>query len=45
MHKKFCANNSGQDLLCMVGWKDREPDIKVGFKRDFAKGMQDTPKK
>jgi hypothetical protein len=35
----------GQDLTCMVGWKDGEPDIKVGFKREFAKGMQDTPKK
>ncbi|KAK0611658.1 hypothetical protein B0T14DRAFT_413287, partial [Immersiella caudata] len=34
-----------QDLLCMVGWKDGEPDIKLGFKRDLAKGMRDTPKK
>jgi hypothetical protein len=29
----------------MVAWKDGEPDIKIGFKREFAKGMQDTPKK
>jgi hypothetical protein len=29
----------------MVGWKDGEPDIKIGCKRDLAKGMQDTPKK
>jgi hypothetical protein len=29
----------------MVAWKDGEPDIKIGLKRDFAKGMQDTPKK
>jgi hypothetical protein len=34
-----------QDLTCMVGWKDGEPEIKIGFKRDLAKGMQDTPKK
>jgi len=28
----------------MVAWKGREPEIKVGFKREFAKGMKDTPK-
>jgi hypothetical protein len=28
----------------MVAWKDGEPDIEVGFKREFVKGMQDTPK-
>jgi hypothetical protein len=26
----------------MVAWKDGEPDIKIGFKREFTKGMQDT---
>ena len=35
----------GQGIVCMVGWLDREPEIKVGFKREFAKGMQDTLKK
>ncbi|KAN0101619.1 Protein of unknown function (DUF3435) domain containing protein [Hyaloscypha variabilis] len=34
-----------KDLVCMVAWKDEEPEIKIGFKRDFAKGMQNTPKK
>ncbi|KAK3394980.1 hypothetical protein B0H63DRAFT_492051 [Podospora didyma] len=34
-----------KDLLCMVGWKDGEPEIKLSFKRELAKGMQDTPKK
>jgi hypothetical protein len=29
----------------MVAWKDEEPEIKIGLKRDFAKGMQNTPKK
>ena len=29
----------------MVVWKDGEPEIKISFKREHAKGMQDTPKK
>jgi hypothetical protein len=29
----------------MVAWKGKEPEIKIGFKREFAKGMEDTPKK
>jgi hypothetical protein len=29
----------------MVAWKDGEPEIKISFKREFTKGMQDTPKK
>ena len=28
-----------------VAWKDGEPEIKISFKREFTKGMQDTPKK
>ncbi|KAG9244993.1 hypothetical protein BJ878DRAFT_40562 [Calycina marina] len=34
-----------KDLVCMVSWKDGEPEIKISFKREFTKGMQDTPKK
>jgi len=29
----------------MVARKDTEPEIKIGFKREWAKGMKDTPKK
>ena len=29
----------------MVTWKDKEPEIKIDFKRDFAKGIQNIPKK
>jgi hypothetical protein len=29
----------------MVAWADGEPHIKFCFKREFAEGMQDTPKK
>jgi hypothetical protein len=29
----------------MVAWKGKEPEIKIGLKREFAKGMKDTPKK
>ena len=29
----------------MVSWKGNEPEIKIGFKRELAKGMKDTPKK
>ncbi|KAH8598545.1 hypothetical protein B0O99DRAFT_683947 [Bisporella sp. PMI_857] len=29
----------------MVAWKDGEPEIKISSKREFTKGMQDTPKK
>jgi hypothetical protein len=29
----------------MIAWKDGEPDIKIGFKREFVKDTQDTPKK
>jgi hypothetical protein len=29
----------------MVIWKGKELEIKIGFKREFAKGMEDTPKK
>lgn len=29
----------------MVAWKVGEPEIKLSFKRELAKGMQDTPKK
>ena len=39
------TNDFEQDLLCMVAWKDGEPEIKIGFKRHFTKGMQDTRKK
>nr|CAG8993140.1 Unknown function [Thelonectria discophora] len=42
---KHVHDSMAPDLVCMVGWKDGEPDIKMGFKRDVAKGMQDTPKK
>ncbi|KAK8071921.1 hypothetical protein PG996_005269 [Apiospora saccharicola] len=34
-----------KDIICMVGWKDGEPEFKVDFKREHTKGMQDTPKK
>ncbi|PMD21293.1 hypothetical protein NA56DRAFT_658879 [Hyaloscypha hepaticicola] len=34
-----------KDLVCIIIWKDEEPEIKIGFKRDFAKGMQNTLKK
>ncbi|KAH8655514.1 hypothetical protein BX600DRAFT_525660 [Xylariales sp. PMI_506] len=42
--QEVCMAKYG-DLLCMVGWKDNEPDIKLSFKREMAKGMQNTPKK
>ncbi|KAK4178046.1 hypothetical protein QBC36DRAFT_299686 [Triangularia setosa] len=42
--REIC-NAKYKDLLCMVAWQDGEPEIKIGFKRDLAKGMQDTPKK
>ncbi|KAI3324577.1 hypothetical protein HD806DRAFT_534041 [Xylariaceae sp. AK1471] len=35
----------GDDLVYMVAWKDGETEIKTSFKREFTKGMQDTPKK
>ncbi|KIW36203.1 uncharacterized protein PV06_11531 [Exophiala oligosperma] len=34
-----------KDLLCMVAWKDGEPEIKIRFKREHTKGMQDNPNK
>ncbi|KIW79865.1 hypothetical protein Z517_06480 [Fonsecaea pedrosoi CBS 271.37] len=34
-----------KDLLCMVAWKDGEPEIKLRFKRERTKGMQDNPNK
>ncbi|TAQ85588.1 hypothetical protein B7494_g6096 [Chlorociboria aeruginascens] len=33
------------DLTYMVAWKNRAPEIKISFKREHAKSMQDTPKK
>ncbi|KAK8038354.1 hypothetical protein PG994_015121 [Apiospora phragmitis] len=33
------------DIICMIGWKDGEPEFKIDFKREHTKGMQDTPKK
>ncbi|KAH6725001.1 hypothetical protein BKA61DRAFT_688306 [Leptodontidium sp. MPI-SDFR-AT-0119] len=33
-----------KDLVCIVSWKDGEPEIKISFKREFTKGIQDTPK-
>ena len=29
----------------MVAWKLGHPELKLGFTREFAKGMQDTHKK
>jgi hypothetical protein len=29
----------------MVAWKDGEPEIKIRFKREHTKGMQDNPNK
>ena len=29
----------------MVAWKDEKLNIKISFKKEFTKGMQDTPKK
>ncbi|KAK5653778.1 hypothetical protein OQA88_7936 [Cercophora sp. LCS_1] len=35
-----------EDLQCMVGWRNGEPNTsKLGFKRDLAKSIQNTPKK
>ncbi|KAK3935061.1 hypothetical protein QBC46DRAFT_424220 [Diplogelasinospora grovesii] len=28
-----------EDIICMVGWKDNELDIKMGFKREICKGL------
>ncbi|KAB5550744.1 hypothetical protein GE09DRAFT_1033211 [Coniochaeta sp. 2T2.1] len=28
-----------QDLICIIGWKDGEPDIKLDFKREICKGL------
>jgi hypothetical protein len=41
----FNANHLQQDLVCMVAWKDGESEIKISFKREYTKGMRDTPKK
>jgi hypothetical protein len=42
-YKESLSGGLGQDLLRMVGQEDGggrwAPDIKVGFKRDFDKGM------
>ncbi|KAK5652002.1 hypothetical protein OQA88_10905 [Cercophora sp. LCS_1] len=37
--------DSEQDLVCMVGWSAGEPEIKLSFKRDLAKGKQNSRKK
>ncbi|KFZ23167.1 hypothetical protein V502_02354 [Pseudogymnoascus sp. VKM F-4520 (FW-2644)] len=34
-----------KDLVCMVAWKDGEPEIKIGFKREKCKNMAKTPRK
>lgn len=34
-----------KDIVCMVAWKKDEPELKLGFTREFAKGMQDSHKK
>ncbi|KAK3935222.1 hypothetical protein QBC46DRAFT_462211 [Diplogelasinospora grovesii] len=28
-----------RDIICLVGWKDRKPDIKMDFKREIYKGL------
>ncbi|KAI0443369.1 hypothetical protein F4803DRAFT_515037 [Xylaria telfairii] len=28
-----------EDLVCLIGWKDGEPDIKLDFKRKICKGL------
>ncbi|KFY20604.1 hypothetical protein V493_07646 [Pseudogymnoascus sp. VKM F-4281 (FW-2241)] len=35
----------GKDIVCMVAWKDGEPEMKLGFKREKCKNMAKTPKK
>ncbi|KAB5515367.1 hypothetical protein GE09DRAFT_1263504, partial [Coniochaeta sp. 2T2.1] len=27
------------DIICLVGWKDGQPDIKMDFKRNICKGL------
>ncbi|OBT90000.1 hypothetical protein VE02_01553 [Pseudogymnoascus sp. 03VT05] len=39
------CNAKYEDLLCMIAWKDEEPEIKLEFKREQCKGMADDPKK
>ncbi|OBT53809.1 hypothetical protein VE04_04807 [Pseudogymnoascus sp. 24MN13] len=34
-----------KDLVCIVAWKDGEPEIKLSFKREKCKNMEETPKK
>ncbi|KAF1346306.1 hypothetical protein EJ07DRAFT_145073, partial [Lizonia empirigonia] len=34
-----------KDIVCMVAWTSGEPELKLAFKREFAKAMQNTDKK
>ncbi|KFZ14161.1 hypothetical protein V501_03379, partial [Pseudogymnoascus sp. VKM F-4519 (FW-2642)] len=34
-----------KDLVCIVAWKNGEPEIKLSFKREKCKNMEETPKK
>ena len=34
-------NFSFQDIEFMVSWRDGKPEFKLGFKREYCKGMDD----
>ncbi|OAF60703.1 hypothetical protein VC83_03638 [Pseudogymnoascus destructans] len=44
-HKYIHEGCRVDELVCMVVWKDGEPDIIISFKREHSKGMADTFKK